>query len=54
MQPESQYKFLRVTVALVDHRAGKPHPYDAICTAGDDHVSGIPLVVLREADAQDV
>lgn len=32
----------------------KPHPDDAICTAGDDHISGIPLVALGEGDAQDV
>lgn len=32
----------------------KPHPYDAICAAGDDHVSGIPLAALREGHARDV
>lgn len=32
----------------------KTHPYDAICTASDDNVLGVPLVSLCEADTQDV
>lgn len=30
------------------------HPYDAVCTAGDDDVPGVPLVPLREQDALDI
>ena len=31
-----------------------PHPYDAICTASDDDIPGIPPMSLCEAHTQDV
>lgn len=30
------------------------YPYDAVCTAGDDDVLGVPLVPLREQDTLDI
>lgn len=30
------------------------NPYEAVCTAGDDDVLGVPLVPLREQDALDI
>lgn len=42
------------TITLLYTYIKKTHPYNAICTASDNNILGVPLVSLCEADTQDV